>query len=269
MSREGRTALVTIAHADDLAFFCAGRVATWADEGWRVVVARVTNDDKDSYGLDKGETERRNKAEFQRAAGVLGVAEVEELGYVTDTLGDCSEVELRERLIYLYRKHRPYAVMSFDPYGAFHEDNQDHVKVAQAADEAYWTSMFDKHHPEHFKLGLEPHGVFERWYFARRLLEVTDALDIGAALKRKIEAIAAHETMVGHMIRQWQLQAETANLDLPMLTTAGDDLRQLAGLIVRAGAQEAGKRHGLEYAEEYRVSRSPVALFARQHVKAE
>lgn len=259
-----RTALVTVAHADDLAFFCAGRVALWADEGWRVVVVRVTNDDKDSVALDKQETVRRNTAEFRRAADILGVAEIEELGYVTDTLGDCSEVELRERLIYLYRKHRPYAVMSFDPYGAFHEDNQDHIKVAQAADEACWTAMFDKHHPAHFEQGLLPHGVYERWYFARRLLEVTDAVDITSALQRKVAAVAAHETMVRHMIHQWQLQAMTAGLNLPMLDSAGDDLPRLAKLIVHAGAEQAGKKHNLRHAEEYRVTRSPVAFFAGQ-----
>lgn len=260
---ERRTALVTIAHADDLAFFCAGRVVTWVDEGWRVVVVRVTNDDKDSFGLGKTETERRNSAEFRRAAEILGVAELEELGYVTDTLGDCSELELRERLIYLYRKHRPYATMSFDPYGVFGEDNQDHIKVAQAADEAYWTAMFDKHHPEHFDQGLGPHGVFERWYFARRLLEVTEVIDVASALDRMIAAVATHETMVSHMVHQWQMQAATAGLTLPLLETAGGDLDRLADLVVRAGCRETGKRHGFEYAEEYRVARSPVAFLAR------
>ncbi|MEX2237017.1 MAG: PIG-L family deacetylase [Dehalococcoidia bacterium] len=256
-----RTALVTVAHADDVAFFCGGRVARWAEEGWRVVV-RATNDDKDSVGLDKAETERRNTQEFQAAMAALGVHQIEELGYVTDTLGDASEVELRERLIRLYRKHKPYAVMSFDPYGAFHEDNQDHIKVAQAADEAYWTSMFDKHHPEHFAEGLAPHAVFERWYFARRLLEVTDPIDVSGQVDKVIAAVASHETMLGHMVHQWRLQAATVDMEVPMLQGT-PSLGAIAAAIVRAGLADTGRRHGLEYAEEYRVTRPPIAALAR------
>ncbi len=73
---------------------------------------------------------------------------------------------------YLFRKHKPYAVFTFDPFGLY-ENNQDHVRVAQAVDEAFWVSCFDKHYPEHFKEGLEPFSVCERWYFARQLSKVT------------------------------------------------------------------------------------------------
>ena len=250
------TALVIIPHADDLAFFCSGRVATWAEDGWRVVVVRVTNDDKDSLGLSKEDTVRRNTAEFQEAARILGVAETVELGYVTDTLGDVSLVDLREKIIRLVRTHRPYAIMSFDQYGVLHEDNQDHIVVAKAVDEAVWTSMFDKHHPEHLAEGLQPHGVFERWWFARRLQEVTEAVDISAVLDKKVAAVRAHETMVRHIIHQLRMQAATGGYEVPALDAAAEgDYAPLVEMMIRSEAADAGERHGLDAAEEYRMVR--------------
>lgn len=253
---EERTALVVIPHADDLAFFCAGLVAMWADAGWRIVLVRVTNDDKDSVGLSREETVARNRAELEQAAEILGVSEIVELDYVTDTLGDASETELRERFIRLIRSTRPYATLSFDQYSVLFEDNQDHIAVARAMDEACWASMFDKHHPEHLDDGLQPHGVFERWYFGRRLLETTTAIDISPYIDRKTQAVAAHTTMVAHILHQLRLQAETAGVTVPALTEAKrDGPDTLVAAMVRGSAAAAGKRHGLAFAEEYRVHR--------------
>ena len=98
--------------------------------------------------------------------------EIVELGFETDALADIPLGKLRERIVYLFRKYKPYAVFTFDPFGLY-ENNQDHVRVAQAVDEAFWVSCFDKHYPEHFKEGLEPFSVCERWYFARQFPRVT------------------------------------------------------------------------------------------------
>lgn len=251
-----RTALVVMPHADDVSFFCGGLVARWADEGWRVVLVRVTNDDKDSVGLSKAETVARNAAELREAAQVLGVAEVIDLDYVTDELGDVSLVQLRGDIVRLIRELRPYACLSFDQYGVLHEDNQDHIVVAKAVDEAYWTAMFDKHYPEQLAEGLAPHGVFERWYLARRLQEVTHPVDIGATIARKVRAVLTHDTMVRHIVHQVLLQARTGGVNVPAVAAAADgNHAQLVELMVRAQAAETGARHGLEYAEEYRVVR--------------
>ena len=182
----GRVVLLVVAHADDVALFLGGTVAAWADAGWRVVVVRATDDRWDSVGSDAASTIAANRDEFERAAAILGVAEIVELGYPTDTLGDVSTVELRERIIHAVRTHRPYALVSFDPYSMYGEDNLDHIVVARAVDESFWTSQFDLHHPEH--LVCAPHGCFERWYFGRRVIDVTDVVDISATLDRKIEA---------------------------------------------------------------------------------
>jgi LmbE family N-acetylglucosaminyl deacetylase len=251
----GRVVLIIIAHADDVALFLGGTVAAWADAGWRVVVVRVTDDRWDSVGLTEADTIAANTTEFQRSCAVLGVAEIVELGYPTDTLADISEVALREHFIRQVRTHRPYALVSFDPYAMYGEDNQDHVKVAAAADEAFWTSQFDKHHPEHLAEGLAPHGCFERWYFGRRVVDVTDVVDITATLDRKVNAACAHVTMLAHFANQLRLQAATGGWDLPPADTvvATGDVRPFIEPLLRAGAARTGAAHGLAAAEEFRI----------------
>jgi LmbE family N-acetylglucosaminyl deacetylase len=253
----GRCILVVVAHADDLALFLGGTVLRWSDAGWRVVVVRVTDDRWDSVGLSEEETLTRNYDELRAAADVLGVAEIVELGYATDQLGDQSEVVLREKIIRLVRLYRPYALVSFDPYAMYGEDNQDHLLVAACVDEAFWTSQFDLHHPEHFSEGLSPHGCFERWYFGRQIMQVTDAVDIAPVIDRKIEAVLCHSTMLANMLHQQTLQARTGGWRLPLVEEAltSGNYRELFDSIIRDRALSVGAMNDLEMAEQFRVVR--------------
>jgi LmbE family N-acetylglucosaminyl deacetylase len=254
---DGRTILLLVAHADDPALFIGGTILRWADAGWRVVCVRVTDDRFDSAGLTEAETIARNAQEFRAAARALGIAEIVELGYCTDVLGDASEVTLRAHFIRLVRQFKPYALVSFDPYAMFGEDNQDHVKVAAAADEAFWTSQFDLHHREHLAQGLAPHGAFERWYFGRKVMDVTDVIDIEGVFERKVEAALLHETMLRNIVNQIRLQAATGGWDIPMLDdiAAGGPLRPFVETLLHSDAQRVGQAHGLAAGEAFRVVR--------------
>lgn len=253
---QGRAILITVAHADDPALFLGGTIARWARAGWRVVILRVTDDRWDSFALDEETTIRRNQEEFRQATEVLGVAELVELGWPTDVLADRSEVELRGRIIREIRRHKPYALVTFDPYSMFGEDNQDHILVAAATDEAFWTAQFDKHHPEHLAAGLAPHGVYERWYFGRRVTDVTDVVDISTTLETKIEAALCSATMLRNMVNQMRLQAKTGGWTVPLLDqTVDGDLRPLFESMLQRSAANTGARYDLAAAEEFRVVR--------------
>jgi LmbE family N-acetylglucosaminyl deacetylase len=253
----GRTILLTVAHADDPALFLGGTILRWADAGWRVVCLRATDDAKDSVGSNERDTAAANAAEFRAAASALGIAEIVDLGLPTDTLGDYPGVKLRERIIWAIRRFRPYALVTFDPYAMYGEDNQDHVKVATATDEAFWTAQFDLHHPDHFAEGLAPHGVFERWYFGRGVTDVTDAVDISAVLSRKIAAALHHKTMLRHLIEQLRMQARTGGWTIPALDEIanGADMAPFVEAILTGQARDIGARYALEAAEEFRVVR--------------
>jgi LmbE family N-acetylglucosaminyl deacetylase len=251
-----RTAMVICPHADDAAAFCGGQVIKFAQEGWRVVMVRVTNDETDSVGLSRDDTTRINREQMHAAARIMGITEIVELDYVTDCLGDISRVELRERFIRLFRQYRPYAVLSFDPYAQY-EPNLDHVVVSQAVEEAYWTATFDKHHPEHLAEGLQPHSVCERWYFARQLPQINCAVDISDVIDKRIDALAAHVEMMRNTLNQLKLQAATWGRYLPLLdeAIASGDLRPMLDVWVRARASGWGQQYGMPYAEVYRVER--------------
>ena len=252
------TAMVISPHADDAAAFCGATIAKFADEGWRVILVRVTDDAKDSIGLSVEETKKRNTDEMREAARILGVAQIIELGFETDCLADVSLVALRERFVYLLRKHRPYAVFTFDPFGTC-EGNMDHIRVAQAVEEAFWVACFDLHHPEHFAEGLSPFSVCERWYFGRSLPGANRAEDVTATLDRRIDALCAHRTMMRNTINQFVLQLATWGRRVPFLEMSSDgDMKPLLSNVISDQARVAAEKHGLgkdRFAEEFRLVR--------------
>lgn len=253
------TAMVISPHADDAAAFCGGTIAKFARQGWNFILVRVTDDRTDSLGLSVEQTIARNTEELHQAAALLGVRQVIELGFETDTLADVPLGQLRERMVYMFRKHQPYAVFTFDPFGLF-ENNQDHLRVAQAVDEAFWVACFDKHYPEHFKAGLAPFSVCERWYFARQLPRVTHYEEITGTIDQKIEALCAQREMMRNTIHQYILQLRTWGKQVPMLQEAmAGDLHALIGLFLheqaKAMAVEAGWEGETCRAEAFRKER--------------
>jgi len=218
----------------------------------------VTDDAKDSVGLTVKETKERNAEEMREAACILGVAEIIELGFETDCLADVSLVALRERFVYLLRKHRPFAVFTFDPFGTY-EGNMDHIRVAQAVEEAFWIACFDLHHPEHFTEGLAPFSVCERWYFGRNLPGANRAEDVTASLARRIDAMCAHRTMMRNTINQFILQLATWGRRASLLEMSRDgDMKPLLSSVITDQARAAAEKHGLgkdRFAEEFRLVR--------------
>jgi LmbE family N-acetylglucosaminyl deacetylase len=250
---EGRKLLLVVAHADDPAFFVGGTCVLWASAGWHIVCLRVTDDRWDSVGIGEEETVRRNDAEFRAAASALGIAEIHDLHWHTDVLGDASRVKLRERVIHAIRLYKPYGLVSFDPNSMFFEDNLDHKVLAEAVDEAYWTAKFDKHHPEHFKDDLAPHACVERWYFGRAVVSVTHVFDTSSVLEQQLQAILCHRTMLDNMAHQMSLEAQTLGRPNPLVARAlTGEHRPLFETILVTTATQRAKPFGLKAAETLR-----------------
>jgi LmbE family N-acetylglucosaminyl deacetylase len=254
-----KTAMVISPHADDAAAFCGATLAKFSDDGWNVILVRVTDDRKDSVKLSIEETIRKNAEELRKAADILGVKEIVELGFETDLLADIPLGIIRERIVYLFRKFQPYAVFSFDPDGLY-ENNQDHVRVAQAVDEAFWVSCFDKHYPEHFAEGLEPFSVCERWYFARQLPQTTHYEEVSKTIERKILAVCAHREMMRNTINQSILQLKNWGKEVPWLRESMEsNMQPLLGMFMqeqaKAVAIQAGWDPETRLAEAFRLVR--------------
>ena len=133
---KGKTVLAVGAHADDLSIFAGGTLCALAHTGANVHALRVTDDYADSFDIPSEETKRVNLDQFKKSMNILGVNTVHNLDYPTDQLSSVKLVDLRERIIFKFRELKPYAVISFDPFSAYGEDNQDHLMVAKALDES-------------------------------------------------------------------------------------------------------------------------------------
>jgi LmbE family N-acetylglucosaminyl deacetylase len=253
-----RIAMVVSPHADDAAVFIGATISKFSSDGWKIILVRVTDDSSDSVDFSREETIIRNASELQKAASIMGISEIVDLGYETDTLAEVSELELREKFVFLIRKHQPYALFSFDPMGLY-ENNQDHIKVSQAVDEALWVSAFDKHYPQHYKEGYPPFSVCERWFFGRKLPTPNHVEDVSQFMAKKIQAVYQHQTMMKHTLKQYQMQLNTWGKRVKWIDESYEnDHYELLATFLQEQANTVAKKYDLgegKMGEEFRLER--------------
>ena len=121
----------------------------------------------------------------KNVARILGFKKVFFLDYRNHRMDGVSPLDLRGRLIFLFRLLKVDTVITFDPCGHY-EENPDHYVTALAVEAACWMSGMNKDYPEHFEAGIEPHGVKERYYYARGPQQVNRVVDTTAQIKKKL-----------------------------------------------------------------------------------
>jgi LmbE family N-acetylglucosaminyl deacetylase len=160
-----------------------------------------------------------------------------------------SETKLREKMVYLIRKYRPFSLIGFDPDAAG-EENLDHVVSAWAMAEASWTCAFDKHYPSHLRKGLMPAFVAERLLYSRYATNANCVVDISESIDIKIRALQAQKTMMAHIFYQYEKMAELCSLRLPYDHRVSIDDK--VSLFFRSTAEKEGLAHKYRYAESMR-----------------
>jgi LmbE family N-acetylglucosaminyl deacetylase len=237
--------LATIApHSDDHSILAGGTIAKLIEEGYTGYLIRTSNDEKDSYDLTSGQTVAANEADNQAMAKALGIKQVFDLGYRNHRMDDVSRVEMRARLIFLFRLLKVDTIFSYDPWGRY-EENPDHYVTAQVVEAACWMAGGHLDFPEHFAAGLAGHSVSEKYYYARGPQAVNRVVDISSTIDKKMAAIRANQTMIGNMVRQFRDLLAKRKLKLPELE--GDlpaAIRAFADLRFRGGAAQRGAEYG-------------------------
>jgi len=248
---KGKVFALITPHLDDGPIFAGGTIAKLLNEGYTGYFIRVSNDEKDSYNLTLGETVLANERDAAEFVKVSGMKKCYDLNYRNHGLDDISRMEIRVRLIFLFRLLKVDTVLSYDPW-CHYEENPDHYVTAQAVEAACWMSDDHLDFPEQFEVGLKPHAVAEKYYFARGPQLVNRVVDIGPTLKQKVAYIGSCRNMITNMVRS--TNDSLARRGLRMAAFSGDqsaanDAYIQATFVARD--KGVGAKYGLEYAEEF------------------
>jgi len=223
------SAMVIVAHPDDIEFSCAGTTAQWAKAGSCIVYVLCTSGDVGiaEPGMTKQRAAEIREAEATEAAHRTGVGTVvfirESDGLLQPTL------DLRKKLVREIRKYKPEVVITGDPTVVFAGENYinhpDHRAAATAALDAVFPAAGQ---PNLFQ-ELEEEGLFAhktRKVFVTSTQDPDHFVAIGDTLDIKLHALRAHTSQFngwdpGEMVTQW--------------------------------AAERAQGHGMAYAEAFRV----------------
>lgn len=257
-------------HSDDIPIFASGTVAKLLREGYVGYLIRTTNDECAGPG-SVGETVRANERDNKEVARVLGLKQVFDLNCRNHRMDGDSALELRARMIFLFRLLKVDTVISYDPWGHY-EENPDHYVTALCVEAACWMSGMNKDYPEHFAAGLKPYSVRERYYYARGPQLVNRIVDISSVVEKKVDAMLANKAQgpAGDAGARLRASLRARSLKLPIL---GDDdetaNRQYVKTFLLKRDQETGAKYDLKYAEPFHYIGpgpvNPVDEYIKQH----
>ena len=196
------SALIVVAHPDDIEFSCAGTLARWARAGTRLCYVLCTSGEVGiaEPGMTKAKATEIREAEQRAAAEIVGAQEViflrEPDGMLVPTL------ELRKKLVREIRRFRPEVVVSGDPTivwaGEDYINHPDHRAAATATLDATFPAagqpnLFEELEQEGLK-AHKPRKVYVTgWTQDELYVNITDTIDI------KVASLRAHKSQM----RDW------------------------------------------------------------------
>ncbi|MGF7035481.1 LmbE family N-acetylglucosaminyl deacetylase [Paenibacillus mucilaginosus] len=127
-----------LAHPDDETFGSAVLARELADAGHRVVLLSATKGDAGQSGplgpMSRGELAEVRVKELAEAAEILGIREVEHLGYPDGKLGDVPAEELSAKIADFLNRHGVEIVVTFPEDGG--NRHPDHIAISRGARDA-------------------------------------------------------------------------------------------------------------------------------------
>jgi LmbE family N-acetylglucosaminyl deacetylase len=232
---ETLTMMAVHAHPDDEASSTGGVLASYSAQGVRTVVVTCTNGEfgdapggvkPGQNGHDEREVARQRLAELRESCAILGVTNLELLGYHDsgmpewdykdrpDAFCNVPEADVAARISGLIDRYRPQVLITYDDQAAY--QHPDHVHASRSAQKAfaasgsvaklYLTAMRGSDWRKIWEvlreLGAEvPDFENVDPERQRRALEseqrITTTVDIRSVLSRKREALFAHGSQIG------------------------------------------------------------------------
>jgi LmbE family N-acetylglucosaminyl deacetylase len=239
-------------HSDDIPIFAAGTVAKLFREGYTGILIRTTNDDHAGPGT-VGDTVVANEVDNTEIARILGLTRVFNLGCRNHRMEDTDIIELKARLIFLFRVLKVDTVVGYDPWGLY-EENPDHYVTARAVEAACWQAGGEKDYPEHFKAGIRPHSVREKYYHARGPQLVNRIVDISSVIDSKIRANVANKAQgpAGNSGARLKERLAREHKRLPVLGADDETTNyQYVREFLLEDEKALGRTYGMQYAEAF------------------
>jgi len=263
-------------HCDDVPLYASGTVCKLIREGYTGILIRTSADDMAGVGATKGEVEVNNERVNAEVARRMGLAKVFDLNYRNHMMDEASRVEMRSRLIFIFRLMKVDTVISYDPT-AHYDANPDHVVTAEVVENACWMAGGQRDYPEHMEAGVMPHGVSEKYYFARGPQLVNRVVDISSLIDQKVHVNRANTSQgpAGENGARLRTRLAARKLKLPFL---GDDEetanREYIKQVLLWQDAQLGRTYGLGYAEPFHyigpdesVSGGPRGINLEEYIK--
>jgi LmbE family N-acetylglucosaminyl deacetylase len=228
------TLMAVHAHPDDESSSTGGVLAAYGDQGVRTVVVTCTNGEfgdapggvkPGQDGHDEQAVAQLRLAELREACKILGVTNLEPLGYHDSGMPDwdykdrpsafCNipTAEVAARIAALIDQYRPQVVITYDPTGPY--QHPDHVHAAEAAvstaagsgipAKLYFTAMRGSDWQKVWQ-ALRDAGLDVpdrpaadpqvRQQMAETERRITTTIDIRPVLARKRDALFAHASQI-------------------------------------------------------------------------
>jgi LmbE family N-acetylglucosaminyl deacetylase len=176
------------AHLDDVPYYAGGLCVKLIEEGYTGYLIRTSNDEK-CGGQSTAENILSNEQEHTKVAAALGIKETFDFYYQNHEMDGISPLDLRARLIFLFRLLRVDTVITFNPWGHW-EENPDHWATGRAVEQACWMAGMANDFHEHLDAGIKPHRVRERYHFYGRPGQPYNrVVDITPHIEKKIDSI--------------------------------------------------------------------------------
>jgi LmbE family N-acetylglucosaminyl deacetylase len=189
-------AVAIVAHPDDIEYGAAAAIARWTAQGKHIVYAMVTSGEAGIDAMHPDECRRVREAEQIEASRIVGVEQVEFLGFPDGIIE--YGLPLRAAVAQVVRKHRPEIVITgnFQPTWGPNALNQaDHINTGRAVLDGVRDAGNRWVFAEQLVDGLEPWGGVRAVWAAnspssRHAADTTDSFDLG------VESLIAHKAYI-------------------------------------------------------------------------
>lgn len=185
------TGLALVAHPDDLEYGTAAAIARWTSQGKRIAYCLATSGEAGIDGLAPEECAPMREREQRDSARIVGVDEVEFLGFPDGMLE--YGLPLRRAISRAVRQHRPDLVITGnyrDTWGPGALNQADHIALGRAVLDGVRDAGNRWVFRELLEEGLEPWSVST--VLVANSPEATHAADTSEHFDTGVASLAAH-----------------------------------------------------------------------------